>query len=1810
MKLIDNDGQGDCLFLAVSEALVAQGRSRRAATDLRNLCVTHLRKHEATYSAFWRGDAPNAEQSDIKSQGFAEYLRLIGRDKAWGGSIELAALASTLNQPIFVVRPLDGEFDIRVFGPTNSKATPLTLWFQHRHYQALVGDVEAVSAQAVKAEVGDPADRGGAPRSVSSLGGCTAASKRTSRVRQAPSTLGGHTDVASTLGGRTIARATRASKQLSAEDVPDCAASSAGGGRTAPNFRGGAPSTLGGRTRASSLGGRTASARVVASTSGAVSQSAGKVGLNCAASSLGGRTASRGSKRPRANDADDDVEGAHQVATPSKHAQCQRRFRENPLAQGVIPRFVCQHCDFVYENPSRNSVSSARAHHLTRFHGGAGLPGAIRVDYGIFRSLSKAECDAERYAWKCPLCRFGLPEGALASKYAKETAVARHRQQRHPSVSDADYQKAACGQAHARLRALARRRASCANKRAVRHDSQPLCPPTGFAFVRRPCLEYPPGRSRGKFTVRRVLQCLKCCHLYASPPPVAASWVPSCCKRAASRPFATRKKEHASRTRTLERRIKAVRATKHGFPVDQLEDLFREALATKVEEVVALVREHHLLVLALQEIDLNSASVASVTAAFKRHGLRFFAGPSNGQCHRVGLVASLECKPLVLHGLSEPSRAVAVLTELRCADSVRKVVFASLYGQVGDLPAASAHAREVISQLSMAGHCWVALGDYNVTLEEDPWAGVLSSLPSARALDEDFACCGPLPLTSPGRVRRIDYGVASSLVAATEVVSFSGCSDHLGTAYGLNLFEPLGCVGPARAPLLAAEVSEQRWLQVWRPFAAGFSKALSTDCTRAWELLSTAAEKALVGSEGLVIVIVPRAVMSRCFWSAFDGFIVGSPTLLVSLTMAFSGDDPLGALELVARLKLLVADEEKQAALKRWSRALEGDFGAQCAWVRRRCALEEEVEQSAVVLGDLEPRTALAPSEVIKQAASDWVPRWTARAARSDDAVRHALRAVPPVAAPQGSFHFEGAVLRGLAKRMKGKACGPDHWRAEDFLHLPSPFWNQLAALWQAVVQRGDVPRPWQRVRIALIPKRAGGCRPLSLLSIAWRTGSAALLEQLSGWSEQWLDHTLCGGVPGRSSKDLIFQLLAGMRQHQDSVVVAQDLEKFFDAIDLRDLQLVLEKLSAPRQLCSLVSAMYTGQERLFSRSGFLSESWVSASRGLCQGCPLSPLLAAAVLRGWTALLATTGVQPAAFVDDRYFWARDPVALTAAKAHSDAFDSAFGFRCDGRKCALAASPSSSTAPQVAEACGYGLSAQLRVLGLTVDFASDGAATPAAFDVQLLRRRLRLATVVSSCFAARRALLSRLVMPMLTWGGAFGVISVAQARALRHDFLFRVGSSTARDKAKPLCLAVLGFECDPVFMRRWSVLLETARLRMHTRRWQETAPLSVALQPLQTTLPAVVAVLAELGWWLTPGERGVERRDSVGQVRTFWFGFDSLEVLKEWLPDWHRRDALQSCGRLRQNYHRGVPGLAMGEYFPPVPPHTLCTFEGHVAAYQTGSFFAKQLALGYGCSAWDRAKRAQLEELPDCHCGLAAPSRPHLVWRCPAFPATRALLGRPADRLAERLLARPVPELPAPPVVLDVADFCESLAEELQSCSADALVVATDGSSCDHVAAASFAIDGGRTLSVGLPGEDQGSHKAELYGLVVLIRALLLLSIQGVCHVIVDCKALLDAFNGRGTLGLLVDELCAARSILQSRGLQVVLSWLPSHNKPLPAGWSSPCALAIDRLRALNARSDVQMLAVMLVFGSCVRFARRRPPPPGGTPAECMPHRLI
>ena len=59
-----------------------------------------------------------------------------------------------------------------------------------------------------------------------------------------------------------------------------------------------------------------------------------------------------------------------------------------------------------------------------------------------------------------------------------------------------------------------------------------------------------------------------------------------------------------------------------------------------------------------------------------------------------------------------------------------------------------------------------------------------------------------------------------------------------------------------------------------------------------------------------------------------------------------------------------------------------------------------------------------------------------------------------------------------------------------------------------------------------------------------------------------------------------------------------------------------------PPAVLKLLADFYDGAERLFSLGGAMSSSWQTTSRGLAQGCPLSPLLAAALSHIWAVCAA------------------------------------------------------------------------------------------------------------------------------------------------------------------------------------------------------------------------------------------------------------------------------------------------------------------------------------------------------------------------------------------------------------------------------------------------------------------------------------------------------------------------------------------------------------------------------------------------------------
>ena len=134
-EIIPNAGQGNCLFHAVSDACKLVGLSRGHGV-LRAMAVTHLRKYKDAYEPAWDMTAPDAEEKAMDAAAFERYLDLVAEEGAWGGALEITALANTLNMKIRV-KTGDNTY---VFNNAGQKGT-LNLNFAHKHYEALKGQI-------------------------------------------------------------------------------------------------------------------------------------------------------------------------------------------------------------------------------------------------------------------------------------------------------------------------------------------------------------------------------------------------------------------------------------------------------------------------------------------------------------------------------------------------------------------------------------------------------------------------------------------------------------------------------------------------------------------------------------------------------------------------------------------------------------------------------------------------------------------------------------------------------------------------------------------------------------------------------------------------------------------------------------------------------------------------------------------------------------------------------------------------------------------------------------------------------------------------------------------------------------------------------------------------------------------------------------------------------------------------------------------------------------------------------------------------------------------------------------------------------------------------------------------------------------------------------------------------------------------------------------------------------------------------------------------------------------------------------------
>ena len=140
--------------------------------------------------------------------------------------------------------------------------------------------------------------------------------------------------------------------------------------------------------------------------------------------------------------------------------------------------------------------------------------------------------------------------------------------------------------------------------------------------------------------------------------------------------------------------------------------------------------------------------------------------------------------------------------------------------------------------------------------------------------------------------------------------------------------------------------------------------------------------------------------------------------------------------------------------------------------------------------------------------------------------------------------------------------------------------------------------------------------------------------------------------------------------------------------------------------------------------------------------------------------------------------------------------------------------------------------------------------------------------------------------------------------------------------------------------------------------KDHVPIAEAFDSWMVVLPQAAQVIERLGWQVLKGGKQLSCCNDLARQRLFNFGYDSPQVLEEWLCVEYRRMFLNRCGRVRQRLHRDGQ-FALGMDLPAPVMQDLC-FAGHCQLFHQAPFpFGAPCRCGHGGSFWYWAAGAKI-----------------------------------------------------------------------------------------------------------------------------------------------------------------------------------------------------------------------------------------------------------
>lgn len=1210
------------------------------------------------------------------------------------------------------------------------------------------------------------------------------------------------------------------------------------------------------------------------------------------------------------------------------------------------------------------------------------------------------------------------------------------------------------------------------------------------------------------------------------------------------------------------------------------------ALSGRLGTVLQLGTQHALDVFAVQETRVPEISVATVVQTAARSGWKCIMGPqganvSGKPAHGTLVLTRWPSREWKLPSdLLPEGRGQAVALE---RPGERPLLLIVVYLPASDEAAAASMVHALMEYAAEVGEDVLLLGDFNLVAERWPVPDACAT-GRWRALDEQT--CGDATLPGTHRNHRgvltgrvLDFGLGTPGVAARKREQHRGPADHDLVLYDVVLKKDrdVGARLPLRRTLTTETVLEDRWGTAWTRHASKWAWAVEQhDLTHAWAALSDAAEDALAVeglTQGQSRSTDPQPQMTPLTSTKAPTFQSHAERRLRRLARRAHeacAQQQAGRLSAQLARKLVrdaaekgwngldfdtiearaeeeankLAEAAAASRLQRWKHQVQTDHHRLSKWITRVVLPATPMEDADEPLG---------PQQILEAERGKWEALWT-RAAGDPSLGEPAGE--PAAQLDAASLQPTAEDLERSARRLRGKARGMDGW-GDELLALPRSFWELVAQLWGHCVCFGEVPAQWRAIKAVLIPKPEGGRRPISVASAVWRVVAGAVAKKLRAWTQEWIAPGQCGAVPGRHAGNVHDQLHSSLRSAaldgKPLVGVKADLAKAFDSICTQQALAVAVHFGFPRSLAQVIKSFYDGQRRYLTYEGeFARTGGTRATRGLLQGCPLSPLLLNLVTALWCRAVARVhnGVITTVYLDDRTLWSTAPSAvedLVASTAAGRRVDAHFGLSLHPDKThAFGTTPGARQQLKHVEGRLGTVVDRFRLLGVHYYFGKPCGGQHADLTAKIRTRCNRIG-MAARLPSERRRLLRELVMTMMEWAGPWQCYRRSDIKTWTSLIERAVwGGRTVSGRSPFLFWNVLARPC---LHPDYAIALSALRYE-----WQRTQCPTLEAARSQPP-PNFAAAAVELGIAVCEGGGWRTRQGDFLPGRTSWEAV-RRSTERHWREQQWKADPKTAGARLGSR----TPCLA--------------------ALRQLAENPRKEAIRAATAAAVDaRALARQRDHNPEdlvCQCGLAVPDRTHLTFRCPA----QERQATPGDTQDERLLHRLVDYAPVLiPFEDDLDDEMVQAVAELRG--AGRPLVATDGGCLVRAgrelwqkASWGFAIRAGSALVTcggHVPGGEQTPAAGEREALLQAVRYLHAAGLEA--DLVLDNQALVKRLTrglARDSWGGALPRYWAEIRSKLARGSRVL--WVPSHGKQpqwtAPDGWPGSADI-----RGLNDVAD-------------------------------------